>query len=100
METGFLEITTFALLVLVVLAKYGTTKHLVSLKLKRVKLENACTRHEQRYNGYVKRREQFEAELKTSQRELAVQQSGLDKLLAQLEEQATRNQELEERAGG
>ena len=100
METGFLEITTFAMLLLVVLAKYGTTKHLVSLKQKRVELENLCNRHEQRYNGYVKQREKFEAELKGCQRELSVQQSGLDKLLAQLEEQTSRNQELEERAGG
>jgi uncharacterized protein YlxW (UPF0749 family) len=98
MEGGFLEISTFVLLVVVVLTKYGTTKHLVVLQQKKVELENVCNRHEQRHKGYVKEREQFEAELKSVQREVSIQQSGLEKLLAQLEEQVNRNQELEDRA--
>lgn len=97
---GVLEITTFALLVFVILAKYGTTKHIVKLNQKRVELENECNRHEQHYKVLVKEREQAEADLKSTQRELNVQQSGLEKLIAQLEEQMERNQELEDRANG
>lgn len=100
MAGWFVEISAFSMLVVMILAKYGTMRHLVKLQQKKVELENTCNRHEQRYKVYEKERQQFEVQLKSVQRETAIQRSGLEKLLAQLEEQNERNQELEERATG
>lgn len=100
MGGNFVEIAAFIMLVFVVLAKYGTTKHLMMLQKRKIELDNACNRHEARYKAFAKEREQVEAELKASQRELEVQRSGLEKLQGQLAEQMERNQELEDRANG
>lgn len=95
----FVEIVTFVMMVIVVMTKAGTSRHLILLQQKKVELDNLCSRHEARYKAFVKEREQVEAELKAVQRDLEGQQGGLEKLQGQLAEQMVRNQELEEKAG-
>ncbi len=91
-----LEMITFAVILAVLAAKWLTTKHKASLRQRLVESEVLRTRNEQRYKLFQKERTAAESEEAGARKDLELLSEHLADVQEDLQDQESRNQELQD----
>ncbi|MGA1197821.1 MAG: hypothetical protein ACO36I_15130 [Candidatus Latescibacterota bacterium] len=91
----FLDFVTLLMLVLVILVKYGTWKHMSLLNQNLRELERVCDEQNQRYKKVVQKREAGERDEKALKKDRYALAAYLERDKLKLEKQRAHNAALE-----
>ena len=90
----FLEIVTLAVLAIVLVTKWATSRSAQNLVLQRTELDNEYHKLRGDYNKLFEQRKSSEEQAKTLGAEIAELQETLEEIKVDLEDQIDRNEEL------
>jgi hypothetical protein len=94
-QVMFLDFVTLLMLVLVILVKYGTWKHMSLLNQNLRELERVCDEQNQRYKKVVQKREAGERDEKALKKDRYALADYLERDKLKLEKQRAHNASLE-----
>ena len=92
----FLEGTTIAFVLAVVVIRGLTTRHIQALRQRKVEVENLARRNEERHKGFLRDKEVVEGEITKIQKDVDNLQDYIQDIHEDLAEVQERNTSLEE----